>query len=456
MWKAFVAGVILVGVAVASLAVGGEYAARQSDFCGGTCHAMAEPYDTWKASKHRTGERTVACNECHYPPGEDSAPGSGFNGLKQLASYLSGDHFKVRKGANVSSQSCATAGCHAGKAFEGKEIRFQDKIIFKHKSHGQDLQCVSCHVKNSPDRHFEVPKEICFLCHFEKTKVNDGRNRCTLCHVLPTKSLQKQKSKDDPDAKPITHQTLVEAKVGCPSCHYRPAGHGGEIEKEVCRNCHWKTREWLVANAEGKLVGGRDERKQMHDLHVVSPQAGCFDCHRPVDHKAQASDFLEPARRDCAACHPDHHRYQKVLLEGAARDGIAKTPSLMMGSRTNCTGCHIGETHKKGEKVLTGSAKACIGCHSESQGKMADDWKNTVVKEVKFAKELEQEAIDALAAAVGKAPEEKRSKARALFDRGLASLHIVEFGNGVHNKKFSIMLLDAAMNDFEDAVDILN
>ena len=32
----------------------------------------------------------------------------------------------------------------------------------------------------------------------------------------------------------------------------------------------------------------------------------------------------------------------------------------------------------------------------------------------------------------------------------------VEFGGGVHNQKYSVMLLDNAMNNFEDAIDLLN
>jgi len=32
---------------------------------------------------------------------------------------------------------------------------------------------------------------------------------------------------------------------------------------------------------------------------------------------------------------------------------------------------------------------------------------------------------------------------------------IVEFGGGVHNRKYSLELLDAAMNNFEDLIELL-
>ena len=43
----------------------------------------------------------------------------------------------------------------------------------------------------------------------------------------------------------------------------------------------------------------------------------------------------------------------------------------------------------------------------------------------------------------------------AMLEEGRGHLRIVAYGGGVHNKKYSIMLLDAAMNNFEDAIDLL-
>ncbi len=455
-WKTGVVVLALLVILVGSLAGGAEYYSRQSEFCGGTCHMMTEPYDTWVDSKHNTKEVTIGCVDCHYPPVVDSSSGTNFIGLRQLSSYLADPEAPPRKRAKVGDLTCGASGCHSGDAFLDKELKFKEKVSFKHKTHGQKLNCNTCHFKYSSDKHFEVPKEVCFLCHSRNTKINDGRNQCALCHVIPTKSLQKQISEDDKSKQPITHQTLIAAKVDCKGCHQQLFADRGMVKKDVCRDCHRKPESELLANPDDKLLGGGDKRKLLHDKHVVSLQANCFDCHQAVEHK-QKADFLEPVRADCALCHPDHHRFQKLLLEGAERDGVASTPSLMAGVNTNCTGCHISKEHKKGQPVLIGSAKACVNCHTKEQAKLVKDWKDALSKEVKYAKELEQEARQAMAiaAARGKVPEEKLNQAQAMLEEGLQNLHIVEYGNGIHNKKYAIMLLDTAMTSFEDLIDSL-
>ena len=47
-------------------------------------------------------------------------------------------------------------------------------------------------------------------------------------------------------------------------------------------------------------------------------------------------------------------------------------------------------------------------------------------------------------------------EAEETFAAGQELLNIVEIGNGVHNKKYSIMILDEALTNFEDAIDLLD
>ena len=47
------------------------------------------------------------------------------------------------------------------------------------------------------------------------------------------------------------------------------------------------------------------------------------------------------------------------------------------------------------------------------------------------------------------------SSAQQMLAEGRANIKIVQFGNGVHNKKYSIMLLDAAISRFEELIDSL-
>ncbi len=84
---------------------------------------------------------------------------------------------------------------------------------------------------------------------------------------------------------------------------------------------------------------------------------------------------------------------------------------------------------------------------------MLTDWKTELADEIKYGKEIEQEALAALAKA--KLPEPKLVEARKMLNQGRENLNIVKFGNGVHNKKYSIMLIDAAITHFEDMIEYL-
>jgi formate-dependent nitrite reductase cytochrome c552 subunit len=103
-----------------------------------------------------------------------------------------------------------------------------------------------------------------------------------------------------------------------------------------------------------------------------------------------------------------------------------------------------------------GTGKTCAACHTEKHEAMAKEWKDKTGEELKNAKEIEKEALDAIESAKGKVSKEKLEKAVAMLKQGQENMHIVEYGGGVHNKKYSVMLLDIAMNNFEDAVDLLS
>lgn len=118
------------------------------------------------------------------------------------------------QGHGLQDASCTTSKCHTPEKYLAKKVKFTEKILFVHKTHeektikGQEMHCNTCHLHVSEKRHFEVPKEVCFLCHFKNTKFNKGRGRCDLCHTIPTKPLQKHKTGKIPDEKPMTHKSL--------------------------------------------------------------------------------------------------------------------------------------------------------------------------------------------------------------------------------------------------------
>ena len=83
---------------------------------------------------------------------------------------------------------------------------------------------------------------------------------------------------------------------------------------------------------------------------------------------------------------------------------------------------------------------------------MLEDWKTELVKNIKEASEIEQEALETLAKHKSKLTKDKLAKANQTLKQGRDIMNIVQLGNGVHNKKYSIMLIDAAIGFFDDMI----
>jgi nitrate/TMAO reductase-like tetraheme cytochrome c subunit len=502
-WQALAIASAALVVVIASAWAGSEYYTSRSSFCGGSCHIMNEQYEAWKTSKHYAPEDDLAkqagCIDCHFLPGQHGSFKAKMEGLRHLAAYLydRDAHLPIRP--VVKDGACLRSGCHAIEEFEDEEIKYGEKSIFKHKGHfeketlkGQKLFCDTCHVKHSAEKHFEAPKAICFTCHLrpagprEEERIadqpklikaslepgapvglnngadggadngvkygadvgfNEGANKCSLCHKIPTKSLQQQLSADDKSKKPITHETLEKAKVPCESCHLHEVVAKDEIKIDECLNCHSASKDLSSKGRDGKL---------MHDEHVAGRRADCLECHRPSQHGAK-KDYLDGVRNACTQCHRDQHRFQKMLLTGArVSQNVSPTPALMDAVKTNCAGCHTKAKHSKGHLVKTGSGDTCAKCHTPEHVDMLDDWKKALEREVGFTKETETEALEALAAVETKLDAAALEEAKEMIATGQELLSVVQIGNGVHNKKYSIMILDEAITNFEDTIDLLD
>jgi len=333
-----------------------------------------------------------------------------------------------------------------------KKLKFTEKIPYVHRTHmdksieGQTLHCDTCHQHVRKERHFEVPKVACYLCHFKEAAFNEGRAKCSLCHEIPTAPLQKQKKNNaDIDEKPITHQSLEEADIPCRSCHYELVQGKGEIKVEDCFDCH---------EYSGDLVEKAGNMRLMHEEHVAMQNANCFECHRPIQHRE--IEFMDPVREACTICHPDHHGYQKQILIGDKRKDVMEAPGLMYDVKTNCVGCHVDEGFVKGEKVLHGSSRACVACHTTRYETMVKEWREKTGEEIAYAREIEKEAIGAIKNAGRNIEKDRIEKAMTMLEEGRENLRIVEYGGGIHNMKYAVILLDAAMNKFEDAMDLLS
>jgi hypothetical protein len=274
----------------------------------------------------------------------------------------------VRRRPKLDDRSCKTKDCHppTGEGERGKfwieKIKFveserEDKtkrvITYVHKTHfdstkwieGQVIHCTTCHTHEKEKKHFDVSRKKCFLCHFKNAELNKGRAKCSLCHEIPTKPLQRQKVEGAPvkeGEKTIDHKSVEEDGVACSSCHGHMIRGKGAIKEEKCLDCH---------DDEEPIMKKAQDRKMMHGEHVADQNAGCFNCHEPIEHNQQA-DFIDTARLQCQACHPDHHKYQAILLAGPKRPGISSIPGLMSGVYTNCIACHNEEKIIKGERSV--------------------------------------------------------------------------------------------------------
>jgi nitrate/TMAO reductase-like tetraheme cytochrome c subunit len=471
-------------------------------FCG-YCHVLTYPkvvqkgYELWKKGKHNK----FGCVECHYmPKGTEAKLTAGQPATEIKAGHIPKkppEHFSylplggniIQTRPKISDSSCMTAACHGrpDDQFKTKKIKFTEKVLFVHEPHldkkkqieGQQVTCVSCHQHETDLKKFEVTKASCHLCHFKNVKFNQDRGRCELCHELPKKPIQTS------GEKPITHQVLKDANVSCGSCHYdviQATGRAkyeayfekgelktalvmgaGDIKKGNCLTCH----------DQAKALKEVANKKLMHEKHVTAKNARCFDCHQVIKHKKSIVDQTVATKTgvkkaevqtpmserfvtdSCLACHPKPHELQRKLAEGMKRKDVPDTPGFHFKARATCMACHLEEqVSDKGVKVLKASAKSCVACH-KGREKLLEEWKDDLKREIKYTKEVEKEAIDALSKSKTKLSKEKLAAARAMLWEGRENLNIVVFGNGVHNKKYSLFLLDAAITRFEDMIDFL-
>jgi len=475
----------------------------QPQFFCGYCHVLTYPekvqkgYELWKKGKHNK----FGCVECHYPPNGTPAKAPVTEGATETKpshipqkppghfSYLPLGGETIQTRPRITEASCMTAACH-GKAddtFKTKKIKFTEKVLFIHEPHldkkkqieGQQVTCVSCHQHETDQKKFEVTPASCHLCHFKNVKFNEGRGRCELCHELPQKPIQTS------GEKPITHQVLKDANVSCGSCHYdviQASGRAkyeayfekgvlktalvmgaGDIKKGNCLACHDQTKAL-------KEVGNK---KLMHQKHVTVKNARCFDCHQVIRHKKSVVDQTVAAKSgvektevqkpmserfitdSCQACHPKPHQLQRQLAEGMKRKDVPATPGFHFKARATCMACHVErQSTKKGTPVLMASAKTCSGCHPGRQ-KLLNDWKTDLEDGIKDTLDVQKEALDALSAAEAKLAKPKLTELRNLLKQGQENLKMVQLGNGVHNKKYALYLLDAAMIRFEDVLDYI-
>ncbi len=468
---------------------GVEYYTSQSSFCGGNCHTMTEQYEAWQINTHHKDNNPegiqAECIDCHFLPGQKNSLHAKYEGLRHLAAYLYDPKAPLPIRPVIHDGACLQSGCHNLDILAEKEIKYTEKVRFKHGVHlteqaleGHQITCDSCHFKTTEKKHFEVPKDICYLCHLKLEKptldkavmrngevkkisfenrpsinFNEGISRCSICHTIPTRSMQGQLQIDENSSNirmPITHKSMQKAGVACESCHFEVVEGQGEINtgnvvSNGCLKCHNRSQTLLSTSGDKKL---------MHDKHIPD-KADCFDCHGVIEHRNR-TDHLDFVRQDCKLCHVDQHKYQKLLLSGMpVNSEFNGIPHLMYEVNTNCMACHLKKTVKRGHDVRTAAGDTCAACHTDQHKKMLKDWKRQLDKEIADAEEVEAEARQMLAERVGSLNKEQLSEVEKMMAKGNELLNIVRVGNGVHNKKYALTIIDGAFGNFDATIELL-
>lgn len=459
-WWLFAIGAV---VFLVVLLAGAEYATSRPSFCG-SCHIMDSYHATWEKSKH--AEEGVTCVACHYPPGEHHTLKAKFKGLGQLFSCLGMGARTLQTAVLVDDRSCTASGCHSPEenTEEGKwvtkRIQFasytrpdgsEATVPFVHQTHlaeenwmdGQETRCGICHRHETAEHHMEVSPRTCNLCHFKNVDLNDGRSKCSLCHEIPVKPFRDEASGS---GELVTHRILREREVACSSCHRQHVRGTGMMRLQRCLECHENDRDILEYGSDGEL---------MHETHLGAQAAHCSSCHEPIQHGRPPEDYdhSDAALSDCKACHAAPHHNKRLLLSGTGGRGTEKPmPIAHHDVGMGCLACHIVDARDaKGRPKKLATASVCINCHSQKEGLLIEKWKSDVAEFLEEALEYEAEAVAALEQARGKRSEEAIKKAETLLSDGQANLLIVNAGGGVHNKKYSALLLDIAIECFEDA-----
>ncbi|MFO0840377.1 MAG: NapC/NirT family cytochrome c [Phycisphaerae bacterium] len=315
------------------------------------------------------------------------------------------------------------------------------------------LSCASCHNFDATGTgHISVNRNVCFTCHFTNEQFNQRTGECLKCHEPQTREIAVHQTAGNAPVM-MDHGDIIRRNINCVSCHRDVVRGSSNVSARECTHCH--DQEKFLAEFENRNTATVAE---YHRVHVVPQRARCQDCHQIVTHGlidpqriASGAGYLEPVLNDCQHCHPSHHSEQVSLLMGTGGAGITQAmPNAMMGSRINCSGCHVQSANDfKGDALVKATAQACVNCHSSEYAPMFEQWKaetSTYLTEV----ETQLKQVDEL---LGGRP--APDSLRKLIEQARQNVHLVKTGGALHNKPFALQLLDHARRNLDQAHETL-
>ncbi len=143
--------ILVINVAGASAWGIEEYADNNPEFCA-TCHNMESHVSSYLENPEHLSyvhmEANVGCKDCH-------SDYSIVDQAKSLGQFLVGDYDEVMSRRRVDDDMCLQ--CHISLEFQEDETDYLERN--PHKSHWENLKCVSCHLSH------DKQVDYCSRCH---------------------------------------------------------------------------------------------------------------------------------------------------------------------------------------------------------------------------------------------------------------------------------------------------
>ncbi len=407
-------------------------------FCGNTCHVMRHYYKDWKESAHNN----VPCIDCHSQPAEDGYLMPRFSAMVQLGSYFTRTYGE-RTRAEVLDSSCLQQECHSTRLLEG-QVSYGNGILFDHKPHMQQLRrgkiikCTTCHAHVAMGDHITVAQSACFICHFKGFQDNPPTAQCTLCHDVPTRSVEYAGGA-------IDHTVFIEKDIDCRFCHIDIVQGTGDVILDKCTSCHRSTGTVTVS----------EPVESLHRRHVTDHKVECADCHSIIRHSLPETRIA--FADGCGYCHRDRHGDILSLYKGTGAEDVEGDPSPMYLAGVECIACHqpssdfSGDVMESSAPGMKASARACDPCHESGRGNMVSTWKQDIERVLKEVSGKLERTETTLSSSTGSEQEEG---ARNLLEKSRRNLDFVRASIPAHNYDYTVKILETINGDVETAISL--
>jgi nitrate/TMAO reductase-like tetraheme cytochrome c subunit len=465
LWGWVVVLLVMGGVGFGSFI---EYSMKP-DFCR-SCHLMEPYYQAWHNSSHKN----VNCVECHFEPGLENTIKGKWQASSQAAKFIT-NTYGSKPHAEIQDVSCMRSGCHEKRLLEGKvkwdvttpdghkvSIRFDHAPHLQETRRGKQLRCVSCHSQIVQGQHITVTLDTCFLCHFkgkQHGRHDETIGGCTACHDAPKKEIRVANGV-------FNHGEYLARGVDCESCHSDSIKGNGEVPRQVCWNCHNQTAQ----------VSRYGESAFVHQTHVSNHKVECSSCHVQIEHglragapredklpqgnKLLAANHVLADSGSCGQCHEQMHGGPAEIYRGVGGRGVPDMPSPMYRAQVDCIACHRNENQTEDAAKVVGQTfvaaqASCDRCHGNHYSDILGIWKKTIDDHLRRADVAYEDARKALAkVTLASKDTEKELKGKRLLDDAAANIRLVRLGHGVHNVTYATAVLNAAIDQAEQVVEL--